>query len=635
VTSVVALTQSIVVNGVSYAAGTDHTVMPPLVVDQIRNPNAWVDGVVPTAPVSLPGKSRIGAGDLSSASRAREALGLGTAALMPKESLLDARSNRDVAYRGVNLSGAEFGTWDTANLNPTHWRWPLEQEWQYLASRGHKLVRLPYMWERLQPDLSKPLSATQLVNLDQQLGYAAKYGLKVVLDNHNYSMYKGKRFAEVGGPTQAQFVSHWQQMSARYRDHPAVIGYGLMNEPQSIPTADLGDGAGSLTGQLRWYRLAQAAIDGIRATGDRTAVCVSGYAVGVVASWLSSTPGLGNKEIHRYVVDPADNLLFEGHQYFDGSGTYANTYASFNASSGQSDSPNADGILKAQLIQLHAWLDWAEEHGLRVFLGEVGWPRVTTGQTAPDVTKWNALAEEYFRLIDAYGSRVWVTAWAAGSKWSDTYALNFYVDDATDPNKIATPAENAEVLEKHLTFESVYVPRKARGVSAVRKGLQWRGQNVPLEMCSGTGAMVSGQEFGTMVAIDNPGHIARIVVYVNTAGAGNVAGQCLVGVYDPDSGLPLAVSGDIGGSLLNLGYRTLELSTRTDRTFQTGDLVGVKLLWNGTTPPVLLKAPAPASAVSTRHFGVVSTGATALSATLPFATMTAPTQPFWVAVSGY
>jgi Pectate lyase superfamily protein len=71
-----ALAQDVHVDGVRYAAGTDHTAMPALVVNQIRNGNAWVGGTPPVTSTPNIGKARITSADLSSAARARDALGL-------------------------------------------------------------------------------------------------------------------------------------------------------------------------------------------------------------------------------------------------------------------------------------------------------------------------------------------------------------------------------------------------------------------------------------------------------------------------------------------------------------------------------------------------------------------------------
>jgi endoglucanase len=532
-----------------------------------------------------------------------------------------------VVYRGVNLSGAEFGVWNGA---ASTWRWPLEQEWQYLSQRGHGVVRLPYLWERVQSDLTKPNDSAAMTALDRQIGWAAKYGIKVILDLHNYASYKGNLLGSVAGPTEAQFNAHWVEISKRYRYNDAVIGYGLMNEPKDMPTRDVGDGRGSQTGRYRWYSWAQSTVNAIRALGDKTPIMVAGYASSVVQSWLSTNTDVTNRDIHRFVTDPIDNLYFEGHSYWGGGGTYSSSYATYNTASGQSDTPAVDGITRFELSQLRAWLDWAQEAGVKVFLGEVGWPRIATGTDATSSAKWNTLGEEYYRLLDAYG--VWAAAWSAGSKWSAGYNLKMYAATGDVLNGLY---ENAATVEAHPTFRRVVTSTGMRPMTAVRQGLQWRGQNVPLELCNSSSIMVSGTEFGTTIPIETPGHISRMVIYLGTVAAGNTAGQCFAAFYDAITGEELCRSADLG-TLLNsgTGFKNIEMLTRT-RTFKSGELVAAKLLWNGTTPPTILRAPASSVSVNPRKFGTVSTGATALSATLNVATMTAPTQAFWVAAAGF
>src|SRR5688572_14137489 len=77
-TSVTALAQSVTIDATTYPAGTDHATMPAAVVDRIRNPAAWVGGTAPAVSVTRIGKSRMTAADLSSATKARAALGLDT-----------------------------------------------------------------------------------------------------------------------------------------------------------------------------------------------------------------------------------------------------------------------------------------------------------------------------------------------------------------------------------------------------------------------------------------------------------------------------------------------------------------------------------------------------------------------------
>jgi hypothetical protein len=73
---VTALAYTVYVDGEQYAAGTDHTGMPAAVVDRIRNPLAWVGGTPPALSVVPDGDARITAADLSSATKAKKALGI-------------------------------------------------------------------------------------------------------------------------------------------------------------------------------------------------------------------------------------------------------------------------------------------------------------------------------------------------------------------------------------------------------------------------------------------------------------------------------------------------------------------------------------------------------------------------------
>lgn len=74
----VALAQSVTLDGTTYDAGTDHTALPAGVADRIRNPVAWVGGTAPALSLVPFGKARLKPADLSSADKARTALGLST-----------------------------------------------------------------------------------------------------------------------------------------------------------------------------------------------------------------------------------------------------------------------------------------------------------------------------------------------------------------------------------------------------------------------------------------------------------------------------------------------------------------------------------------------------------------------------
>lgn len=76
------LATSVYVGGTLYPAGTNSSSMPAGVADEIRTGSAWVGGTAPALTgADDPGYEHIVAADLSTAVRARAALGLGTAAL--------------------------------------------------------------------------------------------------------------------------------------------------------------------------------------------------------------------------------------------------------------------------------------------------------------------------------------------------------------------------------------------------------------------------------------------------------------------------------------------------------------------------------------------------------------------------
>src|SRR4051812_38842565 len=71
-----------------------------------------------------------------------------------------------LSLRGVSLSGAEFagsvipGTYGSDYTYPTH------DEVDYFVAKGMTILRIPFLWERLQPALSGPFDDTQLAHLD-------------------------------------------------------------------------------------------------------------------------------------------------------------------------------------------------------------------------------------------------------------------------------------------------------------------------------------------------------------------------------------------------------------------------------------------------------------------------------------
>ena len=165
----------------------------------------------------------------------------------PVDSALRARQTGiQVGHRGVNLSGAEFAH-DALHLPGVadkDYRYPTAADLRYVAGRGHRMVRLPIRWERIQPTLLGPLHPAELHRLTKALDDARSAGLKVLVDLHNYARFI--RSAAQGGATlvlgdgrltNAHLVDLWSRLSGALRGRAGLLGYGLMNEPHNLPGA--------------------------------------------------------------------------------------------------------------------------------------------------------------------------------------------------------------------------------------------------------------------------------------------------------------------------------------------------------------------------------------------------------------
>lgn len=158
--------------------------------------------------------------------------------------------------RGVNLSGAEFAP--AAATLPgtvgTDYSYPASAEFVAMAARGHRVVRIPFRWERIQPTRAAALNSAELTRLQTAITNANTAGLQVILDVHNYGRYinsvaNGGAELILGSTALpgSDFVDLWTRLSAAFKDNTAVYAYGLMNEPHDfLPVS------GSFSGTVRY-----------------------------------------------------------------------------------------------------------------------------------------------------------------------------------------------------------------------------------------------------------------------------------------------------------------------------------------------------------------------------------------------
>lgn len=151
--------------------------------------------------------------------------------------------------RGINLAGGEFNPTPSGlpGVYDVDYAYDISSTYSYMRSRGHRLIRLPFRWERIQPTLGGPLSTSGISELTQAVQAAANAGLLVLLDMHNYGRYTDSTDTErifSGGISEAQFSDVWSRLVAHFAAQPAIVGWGLMNEPHDLPAPQ----AGAFTG---------------------------------------------------------------------------------------------------------------------------------------------------------------------------------------------------------------------------------------------------------------------------------------------------------------------------------------------------------------------------------------------------
>jgi endoglucanase len=247
---------------------------------------------------------------------------------------------------------------------------PTTQELDYYKQKGMDLIRMPFLWERMQPGLLSKNSPTANVDrsfnpeyakqMDDFLTAADQRGMKVILDAHDYGRYN---YQVVGASniTDDDFKQFWGQMAKTFGQHSSIYGYDLSNEPHDESNDT-------------WHAAAQAGVDGIRATGDKHAVVIEGNQWAGTQSWAQNNSDLS-------VQDPANNTIYEAHSYWDSdhSGQYnggaqgsywrAVSDARNQRVLGPNEDPSDLGVNNAK-----PFVDWLKAHNAKGLIGEFGVP---------------------------------------------------------------------------------------------------------------------------------------------------------------------------------------------------------------------------------------------------------------------
>lgn len=283
-----------------------------------------------------------------------------------------------VQLTGVNLAGAEFNAGTLPGIVGTNYVYPVRSDLEYFRTAGMNVIRLPFLWERIQPQLNGELDSSELLQIRQIGKWATELGLCVILDLHNYGKYRGATVGSAAVPSGA-LADLWVRLHREFPQREAYA-YGLMNEPAAISVK-------------AWTPIAQEVLNAIREAGSKNLVLVGSGRWSGAHEWEKEFDGTSASREFSGFRDPENTYAIELHQYFDANFSGTGQYC----------------VEPARIARvLDVVSTWARAHGQRVLLGEFG----AAGSSACLST----LAAALSGMVD---SRTWLgwTYWAAGRWW--------------------------------------------------------------------------------------------------------------------------------------------------------------------------------------------------------------------------
>ncbi|WP_300972964.1 glycoside hydrolase family 5 protein [Sphingomonas sp. LHG3406-1] len=327
---------------------------------------------------------------------------LAAAVLLPSGSLDQAQTGIAPKYRGVNLASAEFAPKKLPGVAGQDYIYPTKATAEPFAAMGMNSIRLPFLWERIQPEAKGPLNEEEAKRLDASLNDLRGFE-QVILDLHNYGRFRGKPLARADRSADA-LADLWTRLAQRYKDRPG-IAFGIMNEPHGIRATE-------------WRAIAEETTAAIRRTGARNLILVPGSNWTGGHSWHNGGDGDNGAALAGF-IDPGRNFAFEIHQYLDRDSSGSN--------------PGCSGP-RIGTERLQAVTRWLRQQKARAVLGEFG------VDSSPACL---AALDDMLGFLRQNGD-VWIgwNYWAGGDWWGD-YALGIQPKNGKE-------RPQAAVLRKYL-----------------------------------------------------------------------------------------------------------------------------------------------------------------------------------------
>lgn len=277
----------------------------------------------------------------------------------------------------------------------TYWPWK-EDLIKVRAEAGCKLMRMPITANRLSDATGHitPLVPAYMEQVRKALILAQKYGIHVVVDAHSNFKYNG---VIQSGEFWANF---WVDF---YKAFDGMFwALGIANEPYNMSNEDV-------------FSRMQTSTTRLRKAGYKGVIILGGNNYSSAQNWALFGQHLFN------IVDPEDNLIFEGHGYLNNSGIY------------DENSKNVLVTPTAYIEKFQPMYDICKAYGKKMYIGEFGLVKdnASTVIAGIELMKW------------CVQNKIPATYWADGFGWGKEDQLALY-NSSTNYYK---PEDNSTLLK--------------------------------------------------------------------------------------------------------------------------------------------------------------------------------------------
>ena len=248
---------------------------------------------------------------------------------------------------------------------------------------GFNVFRIPVAWQSLVNNdlVTNKLDNSFMTNTyDPIVNECFALGAHCIIDIHNYARWWGEIVGQ-GGPQSSALAQTWSQLATHYKNQPTAI-FGIMNEPHDLD-------------MTTWAQTVQEVVTAIRNAGANDQIILLPGTDYTNAGAFPSESG----PYLKGVTNPdgsTTNLIYDVHQYFDGSGT-------------------TTGCPDAQVTTFQNLANYLKSSGRQAFVSEIGGGnnQACVNTVVPTLQNINQNSAYYLG---------W-TSWAAGA-FPASYVLN-------------------------------------------------------------------------------------------------------------------------------------------------------------------------------------------------------------------